>query len=264
MSATVTPLRREGPPLTKEQRALARSVPGLAEQVVYDLGRGLLGGDPRSPDRIQCAHLGIYKAAQTHDGDLGSFGMWAYWKAVFEVINVERRDRKQRRLLTAGRIAGFRMAMARQRHTDLPQNAGDDELMEVLVGLAEEQIVGELLGVLAATDEPPDGGEEVEDRDAWLDATGKLTGVLDGLQPEWREVFLLFAGGHDIKAIAKARGVDYSNLLDQFHRQLALVRARLEALNVRGVPRRPADARPVLPELDPPAPHPSTPQRRRG
>src|ERR1700679_131688 len=134
MSATVTPLRREGPPLTKDQHALARSVPGLAERVAYDLATKLLGGDPRSPDRVQCAHLGIYKAAQTYDPEQGEFGMWAYWKATFEVITIERKDRKQRRLLTAGRIAGFRLAAARQRRANVSKDASDDDLMEVLVG----------------------------------------------------------------------------------------------------------------------------------
>jgi hypothetical protein len=264
MSATVTPLRREGPPLTKDQRALARGVPGLAERVAYDVAFKMLGGDPRSPDRIQCAHLGIYQAAQSWEPDLGEFSMWAYWKAVFQILTVERKERKQRRLLTAGRIAGLRLAAGRQHRVDLPKDASDDELMEVLVGLAGEQVVGNLLGVAAASEDPAEGDDDVAERDEWRHATDGLLRVLDSLQPEWRELFLLFAHGHDVKALAKERGVDYSNLLDRFHRQLDLVRARLEAQNVRGVPKRPADAPPALPERAPPEPRPPASKGTKG
>jgi hypothetical protein len=248
MTASVTPLRREGGPLTREQRALVRSVPGLAERVVFELAREL-GGDPRSPDRVNIAHLGIYKAAQSYDPELGTFVQWASYLAAFEILMVERKDGKQKRLLTAGRIAGFRYLAERQhRVDDIPTDATNDELMGELTALAQGQLVADLLGTLAAAAEPAQGEEDVAERDAWAQALTALGGVLASLKPEHREMLLLFAHGHTIKSIAKARGVDYWTLRDRFHEQLALVRARLEGQKVTSVPAAPKDAVPVLPE----------------
>jgi DNA-directed RNA polymerase specialized sigma24 family protein len=248
MTASVTPLRREGGPLTREQRALVRSVPGLAEHVVFDLSREL-GGDPHSPDRVNIAHLGIYKAAQRYDPELGAFRPWASFLATFEILMVERKDGKQKRLLTAGRIAGFRYLAERQhRADDIPADATNDELMGELTGFAQGQLVADLLGTLAAAEEPAEGDDEVAERDAWAQALTALGGVLASLKPEHREMLLLFAHGHPVKSIAKARSVDYSKLLEDFHEQLALVRARLEGQKVTSVPTAPKDAVPVLPE----------------
>lgn len=250
MSATVTPLRREGGPLTKEQRALVRSVPGLAERVTFDMACEL-GGDPRSPDRVNIAHLGIYKAAQRYDPDVGPFAPWAACLAKCEILTVERKEGKQKRMLTAGRIAGFRYLAERQhRVDDIPADATDDELMAELVGLAREQLAADLLGVLAANDEPPEGDDEVAERDAWVHALDALVRVLETLQPQHREMLLLFAHGHTIKSIAKARGVDYWTLREHFHEQLALVRARLEGQKVTHAPTAPRDAPSTLPKPD--------------
>lgn len=257
MTASVTPLRREGGPLTREQRALVRSVPGLAERVVYELSREL-GGDPRSPDRVNVAHLGIYKAAQTYDPELGPFTQWASFLAAFEILMVERKDRKQKRILTAGRIAGFRYLAERQhRVEDIPADATNDELMADLTGLAQEQLAADLLGTLVAGGEPAEGEEDIAERDAWAHALTALERVLEGLKPENREMLLLWAHGRSIKSIAKARGVDYWTLRDHFHEQLALVRARLEGLKVKHVPEAPKDARPILPEPDGPGAPPT-------
>lgn len=260
MSGKVLPLRREGPRLTREQRQLISEVPGLAERVAFDVGR-TLGGDPRSPDRINQAHLGIYKAAQTFDPALGKFVNWATWKAYGAIVDADRKNGKQQLLLAAGRIAGFRaLAETRGRIDDVPADATDSELRGGLVSLAKEQIVGGLLGVIAALDEPADGEEAIAERQEWARATAALMIVLDSLQPENRALLLLFAHGHDVKAIANARGVDYGTLRAQFHEQLHLARARLEARNVRGVPSAArVQATPVLPEPELPRPRPRNP-----
>lgn len=243
MNASVTPLRREGGPLTREQRALVRSVPGLAERVTFQMGREI-GGDPRSPDRVNIAHLGIYKAAQSYDPEQGPFTQWAEYLAMYEILMVERKERKQKRILTAGRVAGLRYLAQRQhRVEDIPVDATNDELLGDLTALAQEQLVAELLGELAASEEPAQGEDDIAERDAWGRALEALKHVLDGLKPEHREMLLLFAHGHTIKSIAKARGVDYWTLRDRFHEQLALARARLEGQKVRGVP----EARKVAP-----------------
>lgn len=248
MNASVTPLRREGGPLTREQRALVRSVPGLAERVTFQMGREI-GGDPRSPDRVNIAHLGIYKAAQSYDPEQGPFTQWAEYHAMYEILMVERKERKQKRILTAGRIAGFRYFAGRQhRVEDIPADATNDELLGELTALAQEQLVAELLGELAACEEPANEEEDIAERDAWERALEVLQHVLAGLKPEHREMLLLFAHGHSIKSIAKARGVDYWALRERFHEQLRLARARMEGQKVTDVPDAPKAVKAVLRE----------------
>lgn len=251
MNASVTPLRREGGPLTREQRALVRSVPGLAERVTFQMSREI-GGDPRSPDRVNIAHLGIYKAAQSYDPEQGPFTQWAEFLATCEILMVERKERKQKRILTAGRVAGLRyLAERRHRVEDIPVDATNDELMAALTGLAQEQLTADLLGSLVVADEPDEGEDDVAERDAWKHALEVLVRVLDGVKPEHREMLLLFANGHSIKSIAKARGVDYWALREHFHKQLALVQARLEGQKVTHVPQAPKNVTAVLPDPTP-------------
>lgn len=259
MNADVTPLRREGGPLTREQRALVRSVPGLAERVTFQVGREL-GGDPRSPDRVNIAHLGVYKAAQSYDPELGPFTHWAEFLATCEILMAERKERKQKRISTAGRVAGFRyLAERRHRVEDIPADATNDELMDALTGLAQEQLTADLLGTLAAANEPYEGEDDIAERDAVKHALAALLRVLDSLKLEHREMLLLFAHGHSIKSIAKARGVDYWTLREHFHEQLALVRARLEGQNVTRIPGAMQNIGAALP-----APGPATPAKDGG
>jgi hypothetical protein len=258
MSSNVTPLRRGSGPLTKTQRDLVKSVRGLAERVTYEYARAF-GGDPQDEDRVQFAHLGIFKAAQSHDEALGPFKPWAKFKAACEILTAERSERKQKRLVTAGRIVALRVsATHRHREGDVPADASDEELFSALVAIAEEQIVAEWLGVLAACEEPPEGEDEVADRQAWSVAADALLRELDKLEPGNRELLLLFAHGHDIKAQAKERDVDYSTLLDLFHKQLALLCARLKGQQITAVPVCPEAAPPVLPEREPPPPRKGT------
>jgi hypothetical protein len=260
MKGSVTPIRREGGPLTKDQRALVKRAVGIAEQAAYEVGKSL-GGDPRDNDRVQLAHLGIYKAAQSYEGELGPWEVWAKFKAICEILTGERKERKQRRLRAAGRIVGYRVLAAnRYRAGDVPSDATDEELFGALVGLAEDQIAGEWLGALAANEELPDDDDDVAERDAWNEVMPELVGVLDSLQPGDRELLLLFAHGHDVKSIAKKRGVDYSTLLDHFHSVLALACARLVGRNVKGVPSRPLDAPAALPEREAPPPRARSPK----
>jgi hypothetical protein len=227
-----------------------RSVPGLAERVTFEMSREL-GGDPRSLERVNIAHLGIYKAAQSYDSDRGPFPPWAKYLATCEILMVERGERKQKRMLTAGRVAGFRwLAERRHRADDIPADASDEELTEALTDLAREELVAELLGELVASEEPVEGGDDVAERDAWAHAMASFIRALDSLQPQHREMLVRFAHGHNIKAIAAERDVDYGTLLERFHEQLALVRARMEAMNVRHAQRAPRDALAVLPDPD--------------
>jgi hypothetical protein len=228
-----------------------RSVPGLAERVTFEMGREL-GGDPRSPERVNIAHLGIYKAAQSYEADRGPFPPWAKYLAICEILMFERGERKQKRILTAGRIAGFRWLAERRHHPDdIPADASDEELTDALVGLAREELVAEHLGELAASEEPVEAQDDVAERDAWAHEMGAFVRALDSLQPQHREMLVRFAHGHKIKAIAAERGVDYWTLLDRFHEQLALVHARMEAMGVRHAMRAPRGAAAVLP--DPPS-----------
>lgn len=248
---TVTDLRPGSGSLTPEQRALVRSVPGLAERASYEISRAF-GGDPRSRDRINQAHFGIFKAAASYDSDRGPFAQWAHLKAWGEIVTADRKAQKQKRLAAAGRVTGFRLLAAkRHRFDDISLEASDNELFGELVGLAQEQLVGELLGAAVASEEPAEGEDEYAEREAWALALEALQHVLGGLKPQHRELLLLFAHGHDIKAIAKDRGMDYSTLLDQFHGQLALARARLEGLNINRTPPPPPDAPSVLPAPSP-------------
>jgi DNA-directed RNA polymerase specialized sigma24 family protein len=254
MSSNVTPLHREGGPLTKAQRDLVKSARGVAERVTYELGRAL-GGDPQGPDRVQSAHLGIAKAAQTYDSALGPFEPWAKLKAAGEILTMERRERKQKRLVTAGRLVGLRVSASRRHQPgDVPIDASDEDLINELVGIVEDQIAAEMLGVVAVYDDPPEGDEDVAEREEWGIAVTAMLRELDKLDPAHREMLLLFAHGHDIKAQAESRGMDYSTLLDQFHRQLALLRARLKGQRIVAVPAGPAGAPPVLPVREPPLP----------
>jgi hypothetical protein len=126
-------------------------------------------------------------------------------------------------------------------------------------------LLGDWLGVVAA-EEPAEGDDEIAERDAWGVTMAKMVGELDQLAPKHREMLLLFAHGHDIKAQAAQRDVDYSTLLDEFHRQCALVKARLKGKKIHAVPARPKDAPPALPYRAPPesdngAPTPNEPDK---
>ena len=160
---------------------------------------------------------------------------------------MERKEKKQQRLLSAARIAGARIIASRRHHpseSSHPTTAEADS--DALVGVLQEHLIGFLLGATEEANDSPLGEDDFVEHEDWAGTVGQLVQILDGLQPAHRELLLLFAHGHDIKEIAAARDVDYSTLLDQFHRQLALVRARLEGANVRQTPKRPADATSVL------------------
>jgi hypothetical protein len=248
VSATVTPLRREGGPLTREQRALVKSVPGIAERAAREVAHEI-GGDPKDMDRINQAHLGIFRAAQTYDPGQGTFAQWALFLGVCEILDAERKGRKAARLLSAARIAGIRCLAERQhRPDDISPEASDQDLREALVGLAREELAAKILGALVAEQTVAQGEEELAERITWRRVVDALQQVLEGLQPEHREMLLLFAHGHTIKSIAKARRVDYWTLLERFHAQLALVAARLRGQHVEGAPPRPAGALEALPE----------------
>jgi hypothetical protein len=47
-----------------------------------------------------------------------------------------------------------------------------------------------------------------------------------------------YAGGYDLKTIARHAGVSYSNLLDRYHATIKLVRERLRGLGVAASPPR--------------------------
>jgi DNA-directed RNA polymerase specialized sigma24 family protein len=143
-------------------------------------------------------------------------------------------------------VAAARL-IASRRHDPSEILTTEEEDRAELVRHLESHLVGHLLGALAETTEPKSGEDECLERDDWARAVGLLVRVLDELQPAHRELLLLFAHGHDIKEIAAARGADYSTVLDHFHRQIELVRARLRGANILETPKRPADAVSVLP-----------------
>jgi hypothetical protein len=235
MSAVVTPLRSGSRSLTRDERNLVKSVPGVAERAVRDVCRRH-GGNPRNPDLLQRAHLGIYKAALSHDPEVGPFLQWAYYKATSAVMDGLKADRRQRKVLIAARIAGC-IYLATKRHCPekIDPGATEDELFEGLVDIGQEHVVAAFVGATVAA-EPPEGEEDLIEREAWAKARQVLGAELARLREDQRELLTAYAHGRDLKSVATGRGVNYWALLDEWRALLRMLRARLGWRGVKSFP----------------------------
>jgi hypothetical protein len=235
MSAVVIDLRSVTRSLTRDERALVKSVPGVAERAVRGVCRAF-DGNPRDPDLLRLAHLGIYQGALVHDPALGPFPRWAYCKAASAVMDGLKTDRRQRRMLVAARIASCIYLATRPRRPDeIDPGATERELYQGVVGFAQENIVASLVGATVAA-EQPEGEDDLIEREAWAEAVKGLGGELGRLREDQRDLLTAYAHGRDLKSVAKGRGVSYSSLLEEWHALIAMLRARLGWLGVKSFP----------------------------
>lgn len=221
------------PPLDKEQRALARGVVGLVEVAAADITKRY-GRFLEFDELVDLGHQGVVIAAATFDGDKGAFPHWAYYHALQAMLMGGRKEMRHTRFRAALAAVVVCAIDGEQVTMDQLLDAPEDTLdsMADILGSA-------MFGVLTAPQAAEQGGElSVVEREEWLKARDELDEVLGELSADQRDALeRYYAGGQDLKTIAKERGVDYKTFREHYHATQRLVASRLRG---RGVTRSPA------------------------
>ena len=221
--------------LTRDQKDLVRSVPGLAERAARAVVKrfGLI----RPFDvLVASAHYGIALAAENFDAAAGkTFQEWAFWKAVRTILDDARADQRQRAHILAARLA----AVEFMRHEHRPPR--DDDAT-----VPEEQLRGELdaykAGLLAsmlkgvAAVAPTVGGED--DMLTRIDAgraAVALKEVCEDLRPEQREL-LACNDEAALQALSEKWGKSWWTLGRARNKLLKVVGARLAGRGMVAMP----------------------------
>jgi RNA polymerase sigma factor (sigma-70 family) len=230
----VRPIER----LTRDQKALVRSVPGLAEEVVRAVRRTWGTGRIDADDRLQLAHLGIFRAAQLFQAEKNvPFKHWARYKATRMLQDAIRqrarqddplgtaRDEASAEYLITATIAGCRDA-----------SEADHVQLGKLLGFGESHLVEQLGGMgMAITTMTVE--ERLSARDEWSYLVDALVASLADLSAELRSLLRWrYVEGLDLKETAAAEGVCYTTLLERHQEAVKLLRARLRRHGVSKVP----------------------------
>jgi DNA-directed RNA polymerase specialized sigma24 family protein len=223
------------PRLTREQRELVRTVPGLAEDVANDFRR-TLGTVLSFDDALSLAHLGIAEAAASFESERGvPFRYWGRLGATRSIRDEARREQRHVRLRRACRAATFVLAV--EQATPSPFDDpfhGDDDATQAALSDALDDLT--LAMVVASQPDGSNPEDELIERETWQRVRAALGKVLGDLDHERAEMLVLHAHDYDIKRIALERGVNYFGLLETFHATIKLVRARLRAMGILGSP----------------------------
>lgn len=223
-------------PLTPEQRALAKSLPRLAERVAYEAkNRFQLLRDMK--DLVQSAHYGIVLAARDFEPRMGQdFETWASYKALMTILDDTRSDSRQAQALWMGRLAAIEVLSS---EPSAPQHDQDDVMRmddrdrRELSAFQANVLAGYLKGTAA------DLGDDDEERlIAKLDAAKAavaLRSVYDQLGSE-REELLQCTKKEDFVALAQKRGVSHWTLQREQAKLLKVVGARLHGMHVSEMP----------------------------
>lgn len=234
MSAIVRPLEKA----TKAQKALIKGVPGTAERAVREVCRQWGDGGLDRDDLVQIAHLGIFRAAQSHDTQKGEFPGWAFYKASHAVRDAVRHALGPRKPLDAARDAAETNALVRA-----TEPADDDPAEPAqatfrnLVEFTEELLLSELEGMMGAMQAlTPE--EHLLAREEWEVTFEALSAAVPDVRPERLDLLKRHYGeGLNLKQTAAAQGVSYWTVLERHDETLELLRARLRGRGVTGAPR---------------------------
>lgn len=220
--------------LTAFQRALVESERGVARRACALVLR-VYGRRLPYEEAEQVAERAVLDAARTFDPAKGSFGRWAYRRAIYAILDA------------AGVARGHEKATRRMRAIVVrrlseegyvpPEAASFDELTRWEEGASDQlaacgsAYVDAMLQAALTPEEAVLAAEEAER------AAGALRIVVGDLRPEQRELLRLqFDDDLKVKAIAKSLDVDYDTLLDRANDLKRRMKARLAFYGVRSMP----------------------------
>ncbi len=233
MSAIVRPMERA----TKEQNALIKSVPGVAERAAREVRRSWGTGGIDRDDLVQIAHLGIFRAAQSYDPKKGEFSGWAFYKASHAVRDAVRQALGPRKAVDAARDTAETNYLT---GTGIPENDDPAESegasFRHMVEFVEELFVAEMEGVMGAMQSltPEDA---LMAKEEWEEAFDALSESVPSVKPERLDLLKKHYGeGLNLKQTAAAQGLSYWTILDRHEETLGLLRARLRGRGVTEMP----------------------------
>jgi hypothetical protein len=222
--------------LTRDQKALARGVPGMAEKAARAVAKDF-GAIRPFDEMVESAHYGIALAAQSFDPTIGKkYPEWAYFKAYNTILDDARAQGRQLAVLIAARRAGIEYLRHEHRAPrDEDAGAPEAELARELSAYKAGLVASMLEGVASMRAVIGDAEDEMNARIDAGRAAEALRRVHDGLDPE--QVELLGCDGEaDLKALAPKRGVSWWTLGRERNKLRKIVGARLLGLGVDAMP----------------------------
>ena len=232
--STVRPIER----LTREQKELVRSVPGLAEEVERAVRRTWGTGGIDADDRLQLAHLGIFRAAQLFKPEKNvPFKLWARYKATRTVQDAIRQRARQDDPLGAARdAAGTEFLITATIAGCKDASEPDNVKFGKLLSFGESHLV-EQLGAMGIAVTTLNVEERLSARDEWRHLVDAMVEALADLSAELRSLLRWrYAEGLDLKETAAAEGVCYDTLLERHQEAVKLLRARLRRYGINKAP----------------------------
>lgn len=229
-----TETKPQGDELTPFQRALVESERGVARRAVALVLR-VYGRRIPYEEAERVAERAVMEAARTFDPAKGSFGPWAYRRAIYAILDAARVERGQEKALRRLRSVVVRrlseegyvppVATSIDELTRWEEDASDE-----LAACASSYVDTVLQSALT----PEQTVLAVEEAERTARA---LRIVVDELRPDERELLRLqFDDDQKVKVIAKSLGVDYDTLLDRANALKRRMKARLAFLGVRFMP----------------------------
>lgn len=232
--STVRPIER----LTKDQKKLVLSVPGLAEEVERAVRRTWGTGGLDVDDRVQLAHLGIFRAAQLFDPEKNvPFKLWARYKATRTVQDAMRQRVRQDDPVGAAReIAATESLITATIAGCQDVSEADNVRFGKLMSFGENHLI-EQLGAMGIAVTTLNVEERLSARDEWRHLVAAMVESLADLSAELRSVLRRrYTEGLDLKETASAEGVCYEVSLERHQEALKLLRARLRRYGISKAP----------------------------
>jgi hypothetical protein len=238
VSAEVIPLRQV-PRLDAAQRALAKSVPGLAERVASSV---LADYGPLMPlnEAVREAHYGITLAAASYVEAPGSpFERWAAYQGCYAILMAARRERRPGRIRrqVERAVMGYYATTGEESDQALREET-PEQLVARLRDFIEGAIGAAACGGVGSARQAL-GEEYPAAREAWKVTMEALGRVLRELRPEQlRLIEACYPEGEerDLKEAAQVLGMSYRTLLDHHTALVRLIGARMRGLRVIEVP----------------------------
>lgn len=241
--------------LTREQKALVTSAPGVAEKAAFTVLERV-GPVGSFEQLVQSGHYGVALAAQSYDAGMGQpFLQWALFRAIHTILDDCRVERRQTMQLDLARIAVIEYlshvpGIRRAETSYVP----DEEGLRTRLDRYKAGVIGAFLEGLASVPAMTGGEDEVIEREDAILAARAIRQVHDELQPEQRALLRLKTDKElqDAAAAHTAAGnpVSFWTLARQRGelREIvgARIAARLSARGIRDVPARLAEAWDVL------------------
>ena len=232
--STVRPIER----LTREQKEFVRSVPGLAEEVERAVRRTWGTGGIDADDRLQLAHLGIFRAAQLFKAEKNvPFKLWARYKATRTIQDAIRQRARQNDPLGAAREAASTEFLITAKIAGCADGSDPDNVkFGKLLRFGESHLV-EQLGGMGIAITTMNVEERLSAREEWTHLVDAMVASLADLSAELRSLLRWhYAEGLDLKETAAAEGVYYDTLLDRHQEAVKLLRARLRRYGISNAP----------------------------